>query len=72
MTMAIDVRNDACFLSQTLLADSQVVDHLLSQGFLGREVSVCSSLYSLNVSIHKTDVCKAVPVSLNTYEISHL
>lgn len=71
MIMAIDVRNDACFLSQTL-SDSQVVDHSLSQGFLGREVSVCSSLCSLNVSIHKTDVCKAVPVSLNTYEISHL
>lgn len=38
----------------------------LSKGFLWREVSVCSSLYSLNVSIHKTDVFKAVPVSLNT------
>lgn len=34
--------------------------------FLAREVSVCSSLYHLNVSIHETDVFKAVPVSLNT------
>lgn len=30
------------------------------------EKFVCTSLYSLNVSIHKTDVFKAVPVSLNT------
>ena len=68
MTIATDVRNDGWFLSQTLLAYSQVVVHLETQWGVSWERSVCLFffIYSLNVSIHITDVCKSVPVSLNT------
>lgn len=65
--VTVGVRNRGWFMCQTLPADSQVVGHAVSQeGFLRKWVSVCSPLDRLDISIHKTDVSKTVPVSLNT------